>query len=519
MKNNNLKLPLSIARLVAMCIIMLSLLSCESGKQDLIPLYDGDTYLFFNDKGEIAVKPEINVGLVTPFSEGLVMAGIKTDEGERFGFFNMKGEFVIRPQYLYATPFFEGLAWVVEPNGAPKAINKHQEEILSIPDAEVVMQFSEGVAGFSKKDQEGRLRYGFIDKKGNIVIEPLYDRVDPFYNGLATVEKDAKKGYINRKGDIEIPLQFVFAGPFSDRGFALAATSVNHMGVIDKKGSFIINPKYADIIIDGNEFIVKENDKYGIIDKDANVIIPIDFKYISRFNGNPYTMASLDGKSFGIIDRKGKFKVNPQFNFGTSFTGNLAVVASDGSIGLVDTNGKYIVNPQYKDFAMQQLGFINIYMVQSDFFDMDGTVAALVDYDQGEYGFRYISPSSKYSDVKGRFPYLSASYYSSKHTSTEEREISKDRNIYMTSVTFTFDGPISKREYDYYERKYTTVDLDPSVKTAEYNIAFRHERAGKKIAEIAKAVDQALKSRYTDSNVKVSAIRSGNNIKINFSYN
>ena len=49
--------------------------------------------------------------------------------------------------------------------------------------------FFEGLAWIEK---EGK--YGFIDNKGNVVVEPIYDSVSNFQEGLAKVEKNKKYG-------------------------------------------------------------------------------------------------------------------------------------------------------------------------------------------------------------------------------------------------------------------------------------------------------------------------------------
>ena len=40
-------------------------------------------------------------------------------------------------------------------------------------------------------------KYGFIDKSGKVVIEPQFDLVFDFSEGLARVEKDGKWGFID----------------------------------------------------------------------------------------------------------------------------------------------------------------------------------------------------------------------------------------------------------------------------------------------------------------------------------
>ena len=43
-------------------------------------------------------------------------------------------------------------------------------------------------------------RWGFVDKSGKVVINPLYDEVMPFSDGLARVKVGRKTGYIDASG-------------------------------------------------------------------------------------------------------------------------------------------------------------------------------------------------------------------------------------------------------------------------------------------------------------------------------
>ena len=47
-------------------------------------------------------------------------------------------------------------------------------------------------------------KYGYIDKSGKVVIEPQFDYVRDFSEGLAVVEKDGKWGVIDKNGKVVI---------------------------------------------------------------------------------------------------------------------------------------------------------------------------------------------------------------------------------------------------------------------------------------------------------------------------
>jgi hypothetical protein len=364
--------------LVAVCACLL-LTSCggSDGLSNLTPLFDSERYLYFNSRGKIVVKPAVKVVETSMFREGLALVAVRTDNGLRYGFMNGKGELAIEAKYLRATVFHEGLAWVVAPGKEPTAIDKSGEVVFSMPDATKVSYFNEGLAAFGRKNPEGETQYGYVDKKGNVVIEPIYWVALHFSNGVAPVMLNEKMGmgYINRKGEMEIAEQFAIALPFSVSGYGRVMSLEHHWGVIDRKGVYVLNPNYEDITIDGADFSVKENGKTGLMDKNGKFIVPPDFKTLMPFYDESFTLASLDGAKYGIIDRTGKFTVDPQFDLGTSFIRGAAVVVSGNYFGIVDVKGKYIVKPHYNKSCSDLVYIRNNRSeyedVATDYVDMD----------------------------------------------------------------------------------------------------------------------------------------------------
>lgn len=87
---------------------------------------------------------------------------------------------------------------------------------------------------------------------GKIVIPAQYRRAWVFSEGLAAVQKNGMIGFINRKGDVVIPFRYPYHGnPLSsfvfENGHCIVADTTGKCGVINKKGEWIIQPKYDNI--------------------------------------------------------------------------------------------------------------------------------------------------------------------------------------------------------------------------------------------------------------------------------
>lgn len=73
--------------------------------------------------------------------------------------------------------------------------------------------------GQSQKDSEllpikVNHQWGFIDKKGTIIITPQFTMVGLFAEGLAPAGKGNKAGYINKLGKFVIPLNLMLRMSF-----------------------------------------------------------------------------------------------------------------------------------------------------------------------------------------------------------------------------------------------------------------------------------------------------------------
>ena len=53
-----------------------------------------------------------------------------------------------------------------------------------------------------------RGKYGFIDCKGELIIKPIFQWADRFYNGIAAICENEKYGCIDKNGNIIIPTMF-----------------------------------------------------------------------------------------------------------------------------------------------------------------------------------------------------------------------------------------------------------------------------------------------------------------------
>ena len=90
-------------------------------------------------------------------------------------------------------------------------------------------------------------KYGYIDRKGQIAINPQFDVAMDFTEGLASVRPtrgpESKVGFIDRTGQLVIAPQFDMAWQFSE-GF-VQVTIGDKDGYVDKTGKMVILPQFV----------------------------------------------------------------------------------------------------------------------------------------------------------------------------------------------------------------------------------------------------------------------------------
>ncbi|REE69618.1 WG repeat protein [Paenibacillus taihuensis] len=195
-----------------------------------------------------------------------------------YGYLDADGNEVIPAQYEDATDFTNGRAVVKIKENEYALINTSGRRLATYPFA-YVGPYGDGMLSF-QRDVSGK--YGYIDDRGKIVIQPTYYAAMPFERGRAVV---------NTSADFH-----------------------SEYGVINKKGEYTVEPKYNDVRSLGEERFALGNaiDKeqpfvgsiYAIADWNGKRLTDFIFNDVSDYQNG---LASVsDTKQTYLIDRTGK---------------------------------------------------------------------------------------------------------------------------------------------------------------------------------------------------------------------
>lgn len=297
----------------------------------------------------------------------------------------------IGKEYKSIILFNDGLAPAVEPKGHIQYINPKGETVFTLEkykDKNIIAatSFYEDKAVIVTEDK----KYGYINKKGEVIIPPIYDYASLFYNNCAFVSKDGEKMFIDDKKrilvkfeDKQMPLSLPSEGlfPYNNKeqescgikdmnnkdiikaspkykwfsgfvnGYSVFYNNNDDCGLINSKGETVIRAKYQDMIMCEDVIIYKDKDKYGLISYSDKTILAPTYNTIIPFQGNNKYTYAYDGDYVVLIDKKGEEINNKAFSE-IFFPSNLLI-------------------PQNRSFYNLTFYDYNTDIVYSDYIDVD----------------------------------------------------------------------------------------------------------------------------------------------------
>lgn len=286
------------------------------------------------------------------YKEGLARV---VDFNDKYGFIDEKGNVAIPCEWKYADDFHDGLAYVANDEGDHGYIDKSGKEVIPCRWKKIT-HFNQG---FAKAEKYGG--WGLIDKKGNEIIPCQWKEIISYdeqsvevedengtiftidYSGnilphvkngvdLYPLKRDGKYGYINKKGEIVIPHTWYAAGYFNN-GYAVVGDGDYfscRYGLIDEKGSVIIPCKWKALEPITKRLIKVKGDYWdcGLIDIEGNVIVPCNWKYIESFSDG-LAIVKNDMEYYGYVDKKGKLAIPCQWKSAERFRNSKAKVCDE----------------------------------------------------------------------------------------------------------------------------------------------------------------------------------------------
>jgi hypothetical protein len=298
-------------RLLSFALLSFVLVGCASDEN--INNISSNIQPKYIPTGEIVIQPQFaSVGdfedgmaeySTRPSDAPLFVPGDNADEPLKFnftkdlsGFITSTGK-ILPPVYKSAYYFREGVSPVEAENGRWGVIDKQGKWTIE-PIYEYLSNFSNGLAYFQKTEKG---KFGYINQKGEVVIEPIYDQATEFSEERALVCKSIKNyddstcGFIdtNRNEITEQTYSLIHSESFSEglamvcsgKGQNLRCGYINLEGKIvwelsddiyeDEFGSWrsMLGSFSNGLALVGGRWFDDNIQKWGFINKDFETII------------------------------------------------------------------------------------------------------------------------------------------------------------------------------------------------------------------------------------------------------
>lgn len=252
--------------------------------------------------------------------------------------------------------------FLIEHNGKKGAINQYGEVVVE-PIYDYLHEYSEGMAVFWSDKKK---KYGFIDEKGNVVVPPIFDWVENFSEGLAVVEINRLWGYIDKTGNYKIEPKYQAASSFSE-GLAWVYKKTETETESEKESRrVVITPEEEEVLILLSRSAVNKGEFH-----DGLAAVRFDYMFL-RYTGYMDKTGKLafisDGygrelplrdfcEGFAImyvekedeslnkmyVDVNGEILGGYEFEEAEDFSEGLAYAERDGICGYIDTTGEFVL--------------------------------------------------------------------------------------------------------------------------------------------------------------------------------
>jgi len=231
-------------------------------------------------------------------------------------------------------------------------------------------------------------KWGFINRQGEVVVEPQFDLVLASPDNAITARSEAGWFAVHSDESQAVVMKLPFDATCRAvwelaPGLYAIVTPQGTAEILDVKGRFdarVDDDSYFGLLREGL-LPIKQAGKWGAVDRSGRIVIKPSFDFMDNFFERK--AAVLVGKKWGYVDFKGEMIIEPRFRvagefvggiacvydgkeysyikpdgtaafdarfpFGSSFSNGRAIVANSrhGLRGYIDSSGHYAIEPRY----------------------------------------------------------------------------------------------------------------------------------------------------------------------------
>lgn len=215
-------------------------------------------------------------------------------------------------------------------------------------------------------------KYGLIDFNGKEVLNIEYDNISTLkgVENSILVEKDNKIGLINSDGKNIVDVNYKKIKNIDKdykKGYIVVDEN-NKYGVIDYNQKQILENKYDEIeaIYSEKLFVIKEGKNEKLINDEGNVVLEDGFdkiEQILQYSSKKGVIFVKDNK-YGVMDVDAEIIVPAEYEKIKEAKDNIFIAKKDGKYGIVDTDKNEKVEFKYTNITYNNVA--DIYLAEDE---------------------------------------------------------------------------------------------------------------------------------------------------------
>ncbi len=337
--------------------------SISGATPDLLPVtqsgWKGKLIGFVDKGGKVVVPPQFSA--CGTYQQGRVNVKVGFDKKDKWGYIDGDGKLLIAPKYTDAYMFQFGHA-IVKRDKFYGLIDRSGREILKPEYMRVAWLQNALIA------ETARYRSGIVNLDGKWILPPIYSSLRPFFapsptripsnvlgdprywerqykvDVLESRQKDLC-GVVTRDGKVLIEPKYEDISSFSD-GVAAVSSNGKYGFIAAGKDQFFIEPAFDSVTPFADLIAVKKGSKWSLIERTGKLVPSPSFDGIIADDGGKWFSDGLGAivvdKKVGYVDKRGQFAIKPQFDVGTAFVNGHALVYVKDRWRVIDAQGRFL---------------------------------------------------------------------------------------------------------------------------------------------------------------------------------
>jgi len=219
----------------------------------------------------------------------------------------------------------------------------------------------------TKTFQSATGKYGLLSKKGDTLVQPLYDNIYDFdKNGLAFFRLNKKFGVMDKTGKQIIKPNYDYIRRYSQyfivfQGERKYYTEKGIYGLLNADGSELLPLSFQKMEVWNNHLLLIKDEKHGVLNSKGQFSVPLVYDFMQTNFYSKYLKVAINGLH-GYIDASNKEVIPIEFASVSQIYNNKVIVKKDGKYGMMAVGGKWTIDLQFEElnFASEGLSLAKL---------------------------------------------------------------------------------------------------------------------------------------------------------------